>query len=141
MLLRILKHILVWLEHGSVYTHTHTHTHIAGKGSTHREMPAYEMPAIKRGVSNITAIRDRFRTEMSRVADFDRDTVGMTALLAEVTALCAMLFTLFHFPCGTTCLTIRRETGSGKWTALAAALPTAVGAALCIAVRLFCSLV
>ena len=53
-----------------------------------------------------------------------------------VTAVCALLFTLFHFPCGTTCLTIWRETGSGKWTALAAALPTAVGIMLCMAVHL-----
>ena len=52
-----------------------------------------------------------------------------------VTAVCALLFTLFHFPCGTTCLTIWRETGSGKWTALAAALPTAVGIMLCMAVH------
>lgn len=52
-----------------------------------------------------------------------------------VTALCAMLFTLFHFPCGTTCLTILRETKSVKWTALAIALPTAIGALLCLAVR------
>jgi len=54
----------------------------------------------------------------------------------ESTALCAILFTLFHFPCGTTCLTILRETGSGKWTALAAALPTVIGVGMCIVVRL-----
>ena len=52
-----------------------------------------------------------------------------------VTAVCVLLFTLFHFPCGTTCLTIWRETRSGKWTALAAALPTIVGIALCMAVH------
>jgi len=52
-----------------------------------------------------------------------------------VTAVCALLFTLFHFPCGATCLTVWRETGSKKWTALAAALPTAVGIALCMAVH------
>ena len=55
------------------------------------------------------------------------------------TALCAMLFTLFHFPCGTTCLTIWRETKSAKWTALAVALPTAIGAALCMGVHLVCT--
>ena len=48
------------------------------------------------------------------------------------TAVCALVFTMFHFPCGTTCVTIWRETKSWKWTAVAAALPTAVGAALCI---------
>ena len=36
-----------------------------------------------------------------------------------VTALCVMIFSLMHFPCGTTCFTIKKETGSWKWTALA----------------------
>ncbi len=63
------------------------------------------------------------------------------AVLAEngwtaATALCVMLFSLFHWPCSTTLLTIRRETGSWKWTALAALLPTAVGAAACMLVNL-----
>ena len=40
------------------------------------------------------------------------------------TALCATIFMLFHFPCGTTTVTIYRETGSVKWTALAVLLPT-----------------
>ena len=57
-----------------------------------------------------------------------------------VTALCVLLFTLFHFPCGTTCLTIWRETRSAKWTALAIALPTAVGMGLCMAVKGACVL-
>ena len=52
------------------------------------------------------------------------------------TALSALLFTLFHFPCGTTCLTIWRETRSAKWTALAVALPTLIGIGLCIIVHL-----
>lgn len=58
-----------------------------------------------------------------------------------VTAACALLFTLFHFPCGTTCLTIWRETKSVKWTMLAIALPTAMGIALCVLVRLICSVI
>lgn len=49
-----------------------------------------------------------------------------------VTAVSTMLFSLFHWPCSTTLLTIRKETGSWKWTALAAALPTAVGVILCM---------
>lgn len=51
------------------------------------------------------------------------------------TALCTIFFTLFHFPCGTTCLTILRETRSVKWTVLAIALPTAIGASLCVMLR------
>lgn len=48
-----------------------------------------------------------------------------------VTALCVIIMTLMHFPCGTTCLTIKKETGSFKWTALAIALPTACGILCC----------
>ncbi|MBR5094759.1 MAG: ferrous iron transport protein B [Oscillospiraceae bacterium] len=47
------------------------------------------------------------------------------------TAVCVLIFTLLHWPCSTTLLTIRRETGSWRWTALSAALPTALGLALC----------
>ncbi len=39
---------------------------------------------------------------------------------------------LFHIPCATTLLTVRRETGSLRWTLLAAALPLAVGVGLCL---------
>ncbi len=53
------------------------------------------------------------------------------------TALCTLLFLLFHWPCSTTCLTIRKETGSWRWTLLAFLLPTAIGVILCsLAARL-----
>lgn len=48
-----------------------------------------------------------------------------------LTALCTMLFSLLHWPCSTTCMTIRKETGSAGWTAAAFLLPTAVGMAVC----------
>ncbi len=53
-----------------------------------------------------------------------------------VTAVCVLLFTLFHFPCSTTLLTVKKETGSMKYTLLAAVIPTVCGMALCIAVNL-----
>ena len=46
-------------------------------------------------------------------------------------AVCTMVFTLFHWPCATTLLTVRKETGSMRKTAVAALLPTAVGVVLC----------
>ena len=49
-----------------------------------------------------------------------------------LTAVCTVVFSLFHWPCSTTLLTIRKETGSGKWTALAALLPTGIGMLLCM---------
>ncbi len=48
------------------------------------------------------------------------------------TAVCTCLFTLVHFPCTTTLLTIRRETGSLKWTALAFLIPALCGTLLCM---------
>ena len=51
-----------------------------------------------------------------------------------LTAVCTMLFSLVHWPCSTTCMTIRKESGSWKWTLLGFALPTAVGMALCFLV-------
>ena len=47
------------------------------------------------------------------------------------TAVCMVIFTLFHWPCSTTLLTVYKETNSRRWTALAAILPTALGAILC----------
>jgi ferrous iron transport protein B len=49
-----------------------------------------------------------------------------------LTAACTVLFSLFHWPCSTTLLTVHKETGSVKWTLLAAILPTAVGIVTCM---------
>lgn len=48
-----------------------------------------------------------------------------------VTAISTMLFSLMHWPCSTTLITIKKETGSLKWTALAFLLPTAIGVLVC----------
>lgn len=57
-----------------------------------------------------------------------------------LTALNFMIFAIFHWPCGTTLLTIRKETGSTKWTFLSALLPTGVGVILCLLVTTFARL-
>lgn len=51
-------------------------------------------------------------------------------------AVCTMVFTLFHWPCATTLMTIHRETGSLKKTAAAFLLPTIVGCGLCLMLHL-----
>lgn len=53
------------------------------------------------------------------------------------TAISVILLCLFHFPCGTTCLTIKKETGSLKWTAFAFILPTLTGITLCFIINMF----
>ncbi len=48
-----------------------------------------------------------------------------------VTAVCMAVMILFHFPCATTCLTIKKETGSLKWTILSVILPFVTGLLIC----------
>lgn len=52
-----------------------------------------------------------------------------------VTAVCVILFSLMHWPCATTCMTIYQETKSVKWTALAVVVPTALGVCGCLLVN------
>ncbi|MCD8035805.1 MAG: ferrous iron transport protein B [Clostridiales bacterium] len=48
-----------------------------------------------------------------------------------VTAVCMLLFSLMHWPCATTMLTIKKETGSLKWTAAAVVVPAVCGIVIC----------
>ncbi|MPN51479.1 hypothetical protein SDC9_199125 [bioreactor metagenome] len=49
-----------------------------------------------------------------------------------ITAISTMLFSLMHWPCSTTLITIKKETDSWKWTALAFLIPTVIGMLSCI---------
>lgn len=74
---------------------------------------------------------------MSKGAMLELDSlVEMKKLFIEngwtvLTAINTMLFSLLHFPCGTTIWTIRKETGSNKWTLLSVILPTVVAIVVC----------
>ena len=66
------------------------------------------------------------------------DTMAIGEILIQngwtmLTAINVMIFTCLHFPCTTTLLTIKKETGSWKWTALSFALPTVCGIVICMA--------
>ena len=58
-----------------------------------------------------------------------------------ITALNVMIFTLLHFPCTTTLLTIKKETDSFKWTIISFLLPTACGIVLCMFTNLIWNVV
>lgn len=58
-----------------------------------------------------------------------------------ITAICTMLFSINHFPCTTTLLTIRKETKSLKWTIAAFLIPTITGILLCMAVNFILKLI
>lgn len=49
-----------------------------------------------------------------------------------VTAVSVMLFSLMHWPCSTTCLTVKKETSSIKWTILSMVIPTFCGVVICL---------
>ena len=49
-----------------------------------------------------------------------------------LTAINVMIFTCLHFPCTTTLLTIKKETGSLKWTVISFLIPTVCGIVLCM---------
>lgn len=51
-----------------------------------------------------------------------------------LTAVCVMLFSLMHWPCGTTCLTIKKESQSLKWTLVSFLVPTVTGITICFIV-------
>ncbi len=70
---------------------------------------------------------------------------GETTTLAKIltaggwntlTAICLMIFSLCHNPCSTTIYTIYKETGSVRWTTLAALMPVVMGFVLCAGVAL-----
>jgi len=65
------------------------------------------------------------------------DTFAIGKILTQngwtlLTGINAMLFSLLHYPCSTTLMTIKKETNSWKWTLLAFALPTVCGIVLCM---------
>lgn len=53
-----------------------------------------------------------------------------------LTAINIMILSLLHFPCGTTLMTIKKETGSLKYTALSFIIPTFCGVILCMVTTL-----
>lgn len=60
------------------------------------------------------------------------DPAAMLKILTTENILCTMMFTLFHWPCATTIITVFKETKSYKKTAAAIFLPTAVGCFVCL---------
>ncbi len=53
-----------------------------------------------------------------------------------VTALCTCVFSMFHFPCSTTLITIYKETKSLKWSALSVLVPLSAGIISCAVINL-----
>ena len=52
-----------------------------------------------------------------------------------ITAICMIVFILFHYPCSTTLITIYKETKSLKWTFVSFILPLIIGISLCMLIN------
>ena len=53
-----------------------------------------------------------------------------------LTAINVMIFTILHFPCATTLLTIKKETGKMRWVVLSFLIPTVCGIIICMLTNL-----
>ena len=70
------------------------------------------------------------------------DLVSLKNILVQqgwtlLTAINFVLFTLFHYPCSTTLLTVKKETNSWKWSLLSFFIPTIIGILLCLGINFF----
>lgn len=73
-------------------------------------------------------------TTGSRLPELSEQAMGQLLLQAGwswKTAVCVLVFFLFHWPCTTTVLTIAKETGKARWVLLSILLPTTIGVLLC----------
>ena len=93
--------------------------------------PANEIviPLIIMSYTNTTTL-----TEISNLATLK--TLFVNNGWTITTAICTMLFCLFHFPCGTTMSTIKKETKSNKITLISFLIPTIIGLLLCFLARI-----
>lgn len=78
-------------------------------------------------------------TYMAQGSLVELDLPELAQLLADNgwtwrTAICTIIFSLMHWPCSTSLLTVRKEAGGWKWTAAAFLLPTCAGMLICFAV-------
>ncbi len=58
-----------------------------------------------------------------------------------VTAICMIIFVIFHFPCSTTLMTIYKETKSIKWTLLSVLIPLVIGICICALINFIGSII
>lgn len=81
-------------------------------------------------------------TSLTSISDYS--TIG-NILISNgwtiITAINVMIFTVLHFPCTTTLLSIKKETGSMKWTLLSFLLPTCCGIFICFITNFIYNLV
>ncbi len=79
------------------------------------------------------------------ILEFESLTELRTLLISNgwtvTTAISVMLFSLMHWPCATTLMTVKKETKSVKWTLVSLCLPTLFGMGACFVFNLLVKLI
>lgn len=85
----------------------------------------------------LTVMGYTFSTNLQQVSDLETlKEIFLSNGWTPVTAICFIVFTLMHWPCSTTCITMYKETKSKKWTLLGFLIPTVCGMLLCFLINL-----
>ncbi len=89
-------------------------------------------------------------TVMGYLAETNLKQVSDLSVLKEIlisngwtisTAICFIIFTLMHWPCSTTCITMYKETKSIKWTLLGIVIPTFCGCLICFIINMISKII
>ena len=94
-------------------------------------IPANEIviPIMLMGYSNLSVMTEYKSLEVLK-------NIFITNGWTNVTCICVIIFSLLHFPCATTIISIYKETRSKKWTILSILIPFILGLILCLIVNL-----
>ena len=94
-------------------------------------IPANEIviPIMLMGYSNLSVMTEYKSLEVLK-------NIFITNGWTNVKCICVIIFSLLHFPCATTIISIYKETRSKKWTILSILIPFILGLILCLIVNL-----
>lgn len=95
-------------------------------------LPANEIviPIMMMGYSNLSVMTDYASLDVLK-------NIFVTNGWTNITCICVIIFSLLHFPCATTLISIYKETGSKKWVMFSILIPLCLGLFFCLLVNLF----
>ena len=95
-------------------------------------IPANEIvvPIMLMGYSNLSVMTEYTSLEVLK-------NIFITNGWTNITCICVIIFSLLHFPCATTLISIYKETNSKKWVILSILIPLSLGLLFCLIINIF----
>lgn len=95
-------------------------------------LPANEIviPIMMMGYSNLSVMTEYSSLEVLK-------NIFISNGWTNITCICVIIFSLLHFPCATTLISIYKETKSKKWTLLSILIPLSLGLSFCFIINIF----